>query len=79
MGIFAIDRESFKEAPNKVLATSFFLMMSFIVYIIFLNMLIPIMQASYTKASEEADMMEALDKVEAISTVLWLRDLNKEF
>lgn len=58
IGKYSIDRDSFMEAPNRNLATFGFLMMSFISYVVLLQMLIPIMQATYTRVSEEATIYE---------------------
>lgn len=77
LGTFFVS--DFKYGPNSEMAWVFFILASFIIQVVFMNMLIAIMGETFSQVREKIEESQLSEQLGLIEDHIWLLDLNKEF
>ena len=73
------DMDGFKKGPNVYFAWFFFLLGTFLVLVVFMNMLIAMMGETFSKVQLIQEETALLEQVQLIEDHIWLIDLKKEY
>ena len=79
LGEFDKDGYFYEGSPNKYMAWFFFLMATFLVAVVFMNMLIAIMGNTFGEVAAIQDQSAYFEQINMMSDFVWLIDLNELF
>jgi hypothetical protein len=74
-----MDDNAFSDSYNAFLAWSFFVFSSFILIVVFMNMLIAIMGNTFGEVQSIKEMNAISEQIALIQDHIWLVDIEKEF
>ena len=77
IGEFYLD--DFKSGPNSEIAWVYFVFASFVILVVFMNMLIAIMGETFSQVREQNEESQLCEQLGLIEDHIWLIDLQKEF
>ena len=73
------DSEGYSDGPNSSLAYLFFFLATFLVLVVFMNMLIAIMGDTFATVQEEAEQSKYFEEIQLIWDFMWLINLDDHF
>ena len=71
--------DGFKEGPNVIIAWFFFLLATFLVLVVFMNMLIAMMGETFAVVQTIQEETALAEQVQLIEDHIWLIDLKAEY
>lgn len=73
------DMDGYKEGPNVAFAWFFFILATFVILVVFMNMLIAMMGETFGNVQLIQEETALLEQVQLIEDHIWLIDLEKEY
>ena len=73
------DLDGYKEGPDVYIAWFFFVMATYLILIVFMNMLIAIMGETFSQVQSIQEESALLEQVQLIEDHMWLIDLKKKY
>lgn len=73
------DTDGYSQGPNQYAAWVAFVLATFIVLVVFMNIIIAIMTESFNKVEQTKEQLQLEEQLQLVKDYIWLLDLKKTF